>query len=193
MNDFSTEIYSTSLNEEQNSIKQMARDFAESEIKPFVMEFDESQEFPTQIFKKMAELGFLGITVQPELGGSGLGYMEYAIIVEEIGRVDPSIGLGVAAHNGLCTGHINRFGSEELRQKYVPMLSKGETMGAWGLTEPGSGSDAGGTLTFAIQDGNEWVINGSKNFITHGSVGNVAVIMAVTDKEKSKWNLSIRC
>ena len=110
------------------------------------------------------------------LGGSGLGYMEYAIIVEEIGRVDPSIGLGVAAHNGLCTGHINRFGSEELRQKYVPMLSKGETMGAWGLTEPGSGSDAGGTLTFAIQDGNEWVINGSKNFITHGSVGNVAVI-----------------
>ena len=190
MNDFSTEIYSTSLNEEQNSIKQMARDFAESEIKPFVMEFDESQEFPTQIFKKMAELGFLGITVQPELGGSGLGYMEYAIIVEEIGRVDPSIGLGVAAHNGLCTGHINRFGSEELRQKYVPMLSKGETMGAWGLTEPGSGSDAGGTLTFAIQDGNEWVINGSKNFITHGSVGNVAVIMAVTDKEKKANGIS---
>jgi alkylation response protein AidB-like acyl-CoA dehydrogenase len=175
--------YDTALNEEQLAVRNLARDFAESEIRPVVMEYDESQEFPTEIFRKMAELGFLGITVPTELDGSGLGFVEYALIVEEIARIDPSMALGVAAHNGLCTGHIFRFGSEELKQKYVPRLARGETMGAWGLTEPGSGSDAGGMQTVARRDGNEWVINGSKNFITHGTVGDIAVIMAVTNRE----------
>jgi alkylation response protein AidB-like acyl-CoA dehydrogenase len=175
--------YDTTLSEEQLAVRNLARDFAESEIRPVVMEYDESQEFPMEIFKKMAELGFLGITVPTELDGSGLGFVEYALIVEEIARVDPSIALGVAAHNGLCTGHILKFASEELKGKYVPRLAKGETMGAWGLTEPGSGSDAGGMQTVARRDGNEWVINGSKNFITHGTVGEVAVVMAVTDRE----------
>jgi alkylation response protein AidB-like acyl-CoA dehydrogenase len=138
----------------------------------------------------MAELGFLGITVPTEYGGAGLGFVEYALIVEQIGRVDPSIALGVAAHNGLCTGHIFRFGSEELRRKYVPRLATGETMGAWGLTEPGSGSDAGGMQTVARRDGNDWIVNGSKNFITHGSVGEIAVIMAVTDREKGASGIS---
>ena len=175
--------YDTALNEEQLAVRNLARDFAESEIRPVVMEYDESQEFPAGIFRKMAELGFLGITVPTELDGSGLGFVEYALIVEEIARIDPSMALGVAAHNGLCTGHIFRFGSDELKQKYVPRLARGETMGAWGLTEPGSGSDAGGMQTVARRDGNEWVINGSKNFITHGTVGDIAVVMTVTDRE----------
>jgi hypothetical protein len=175
--------YDTALSEEQLAVRNLARDFAESEIRPVVMEFDESQEFPTEIFKKMADLGFLGITVPAELDGSALGFVEYALIVEEIGRIDPSMALGVAAHNGLCTGHILKFGSEALKAKYVPRLAKGETMGAWGLTEPGSGSDAGGMQTVARRDGNEWVINGSKNFITHGTVGDIAVVMTVTNRE----------
>lgn len=177
-------LYDTTFSEEQLAVKQLARDFAENEIRPVVMQYDESQEFPSDVFAKMAELGFLGITIPAEYGGSELGFVEYAIIVEEIARVDPSMALGVAAHNGLCTGHIYRFGSELLRQKYVPRLSRGETMGAWGLTEPGSGSDAGGMQTVARRDGDDWIVNGAKNFITHGTVGDVAVIMAVTDREK---------
>ncbi len=183
-------VYDTRLSEEQEAIRQLARDFAENEIRPIVMEFDESQEFPTEIFRKMADLGFLGITVDAGMGGSGLGFLEYALIVEEIARVDPSIALGVAAHNGLCTGHINRFSSDELRAKYVPRLASGETMGAWGLTEPGSGSDAGGMQTVGRRDGEDWIISGSKNFITHGSVGNIAVIMAVTDREKGAHGIT---
>lgn len=182
--------YDTTLSDEQIAVRDLAGDFADREIRPIVMEYDESQEFPTEIFKKMAELGFLGITVPTEYGGAGLGFVEYALIVEQVGRVDPSIALGVAAHNGLCTGHIFRFGSEELRQKYVPRLATGETMGAWGLTEPGSGSDAGGMQTVARRDGNDWIINGSKNFITHGSVGDIAVIMAVTEREKGASGIS---
>lgn len=177
-------LYDTTFSEEQLAVKQLARDFAENEIRPVVMQYDESQEFPSEVFAKMAELGFLGITIPAEYGGSELGFVEYALIVEEIARVDPSMALGVAAHNGLCTGHIYRFGSELLRQKYVPRLSRGETMGAWGLTEPGSGSDAGGMQTVARRDGDDWIVNGAKNFITHGTVGDVAVIMAVTDREK---------
>ena len=177
-------LYDTTFSEEQLAVKQLARDFAENEIRPVVMQYDESQEFPSDVFAKMAELGFLGITIPAEYGGSELGFVEYALIVEEIARVDPSMALGVAAHNGLCTGHIYRFGSELLRQKYVPRLSRGETMGAWGLTEPGSGSDAGGMQTVARRDGDDWIVNGAKNFITHGTVGDVAVIMAVTDREK---------
>jgi len=183
-------VYDTRLSEEQEAIRQLARDFAEHEIRPVVMEYDESQEFPTEIFKKMAELGFLGITVETSLGGSELGYLEYAVIVEEIARIDPSIALGVAAHNGLCTSHINRFSSDELRQTYVKRLATGETMGAWGLTEPGSGSDAGGMQTVARRDGNDWIISGSKNFITHGTVGDIAVIMAVTDRDKGSSGIT---
>ncbi len=182
--------YDTVLSEEQLAVRNLARDFAESEIRPVIMEFDESQEFPAEIFRKMADLGFLGITVPTELDGAGLGFVEYALIVEEIGRVDPSIALGVAAHNGLCTGHILKFGSEELKKKYIPRLARGETMGAWGLTEPGSGSDAGGMQTVARRDGNDWILNGSKNFITHGTVGEIAVIMAVTDREAGASGIS---
>jgi alkylation response protein AidB-like acyl-CoA dehydrogenase len=191
MQDEATSLaYDTRLSDEQIAVRNLARDFAETEIRPVVMEFDESQEFPAEIFRKMADLGFLGITVPTEYDGSGLGFVEYALIVEEIARVDPSIALGVAAHNGLCTGHIFRFGSEELRRKYVPRLARGETMGAWGLTEPGSGSDAGGMQTVARRDGDGWVINGSKNFITHGTVGEVAVIMAVTNREAGASGIS---
>lgn len=182
--------YDTTLSEEQVAVRNLARDFAETEIRPHVMEYDESQEFPHDIFRKMGDLGFLGITVPPELDGSGLGFVEYALIVEEIARVDPSMALGVAAHNGLCTGHILRFGSDELKARYVPRLARGETMGAWGLTEPGSGSDAGGMQTVARRDGDEWVLNGSKNFITHGSVGDIAVVMAVTDREAGAGGVS---
>jgi alkylation response protein AidB-like acyl-CoA dehydrogenase len=182
--------YDTSLSEEQLAVRSLAREFAEQEIRPVVMEFDESQEFPAEIFKKMAGLGFLGSTVPTEYDGSGLGFVEYALIVEEIARIDPSIALGVAAHNGLCTGHIFRFASDELKKKYVPRLARGETMGAWGLTEPGSGSDAGGMQTVARRDGDDWIINGSKNFITHGTVGEIAVIMAVTDREKGAKGIS---
>ncbi|MBC8145505.1 MAG: acyl-CoA dehydrogenase family protein, partial [bacterium] len=129
--------YDTELSAEQIAIRDLARDFAEREIRPVIMQFDESQEFPTEVFKKMAELGFLGIMVPAEYGGVGLGSIEASIIIEEISRVDPSIGLGVAAHNGLCSGHINKFASDTLKQKFLPRLASGETMGAWGLTEPG--------------------------------------------------------
>ncbi len=182
--------YDTALSDEQLAVRNLARDFAESEIRPVVMEFDESQEFPAEIFRKMAELGFLGITVPTEYDGAGLGFVEYALIVEEIARIDPSMALGVAAHNGLGTGHIFKFGSEELKRKYVPRLARGETMGAWGLTEPGSGSDAGGMQTVARRDGDGWILNGSKNFITHGTVGEIAVIMAVTDREAGARGIS---
>lgn len=173
--------YSFELSEQQELIRQTARDFAESEIRPHVLEWDEAQHFPTDVFRKMGELGFLGIMVPEELEGAGLGPIEYALVVEEISRVDPAVGLGVAAHNGLCTNHILLFGSDDIRSRYIPDLASGRTMGMWGLTEPGSGSDAGGMRTTAVRDGDSWVINGSKNFITHASVGRTAVIMAVTE------------
>jgi len=176
--------YDTQLSEEQLAVRDLARDFADQEIRPVVMQYDESQEFPADIFRKMAELGFLGIMVPTEYGGAGLGSLEASLVIEEIARVDPSVALGVAAHNGLCSGHILNFASDELKSTYLPRLATGETMGAWGLTEPGSGSDAGGMQTVARRDGNEWILNGSKNFITHGTVGEIAVVMAVTDREK---------
>ena len=178
------------LSEDQEALRQHIRTFVEEEIKPVALQFDESQEFPTDIFKKLGELGYLGIVMPPEYGGSGLGYMEYAIVVEEVARGCPAIALGVAAHNGLCTSHIYRFGSDELREKYVKRLATGETMGAWGLTEPSAGSDAGGTRTTAVRDGDDWILNGSKNFITHGNVGDIAVVMAVTDPSKGKSGIS---
>lgn len=170
--------------EQVTMIQQMAREFAEKEIKPTVMHYDETQEFPKEIFSKLAELGFLGITFPEEYNGAGLSALESAIIIEELARVDPSTALGVAAHNGLCTNHIFLFASDELKKKYLPDLCSGKKLGGWGLTEAFSGSDAGGMRTVAVKDGNEWVINGNKNFITHGSVGETFVILAVTDKTK---------
>ncbi len=182
--------FSFALAEEQEAVRAAIRDFAENEIRPHVLHFDETQEFPTEIFKKLGDLGFLGIVIPTEYNGSGLSFMEYAIIVEEVARVCPAMALGVAAHNGLCTSHIFRFGSEMLRQKYVTQLATGSTMGAWGLTEPGAGSDAGGTQTTAVLDGDHYILNGSKNFITHGNVGSIAVIMAMTDSSKGKKGIS---
>ncbi|RPI66899.1 MAG: acyl-CoA dehydrogenase [Ignavibacteriae bacterium] len=182
--------FSFDLSEDQEALRQHIRAFVEEEIKPVALQYDESQEFPTEIFRKLGDLGYLGIVMPPEYGGSGLGYMEYAIVVEEVARGCPSIALGVAAHNGLCTSHIYRFGSEELRQKYVTRLATGETMGAWGLTEPSAGSDAGGTKTVAVRDGDDWILNGSKNFITHGNVGDICVVMAVTNPDGGKRGIS---
>lgn len=176
--------------EDQQSIKQVAREFAEGELLPHRMEWDESQEFPREAFTKMAELGFLGILMPTELGGAGLGATENSLIIEEIARVDPSVALSIAAHNGLCSSHINKFASDELRQKYIPALASGEVLGAWGLTEPSAGSDAGGTRTVAVRDGDHYIINGSKNFITHGTVGDTAVIMAVTDRDAGARGIS---
>lgn len=178
------------LTEEVNAIRELARSFADNEIRPVALHFDETQEFPHEIFAKLGELGLLGVLIPTEYEGSGLGYQEYAVIVEEIARACPSIALGVAAHNGLCTNHIFRFASEEIKQKYIPTLATGKTMGAWGLTEPSAGSDAGGTRTTAVLDGDEYVLNGSKNFITHGNVGDIALIMAVTDSSKGKRGIS---
>ena len=190
MTDTNTDSLSFQLTEDQQAIRDLARDFAETELKPHRMEWDESQEFPMEAFKKMAQLGFLGTLMPTELGGAGLGAMENAIIIEEIARVDPSVALSVAAHNGLCSSHINKFASDALREKYIPALAKGEILGAWGLTEPSAGSDAGGTRTVAIRDGDHYIINGAKNFITHGTVGDTTVIMAVTDKEKGTRGIS---
>lgn len=190
MSDASTSSIDFSMTEQQTMVRDLARDFAENEIRSVIMQFDESQEFPMEIFKKMGELGFLGIIFPEKYGGAGFGYLEYATIVEELSRVDPSVGLGVAAHNGLCTNHIYLFGSEENKLKYLPNLTTGKIIGMWGLTEPGSGSDAGALKTTAVRNGNEWVINGSKNFITHGTVGETAVILAATNKETGTRGIS---
>ncbi len=178
------------LSDEQESLRAHIRSFVEEEVKPIALEYDESQEFPHEVFRKLGDLGYLGIVIPTEYDGAGMGYMEYALVVEEVARGCPAIALGVAAHNGLCTGHIYRFGSEELRRKYIPRLATGGTMGAWGLTEPSAGSDAGGTRTTAVRDGDHWIINGAKNFITHGNVGDICVVMAVTDPGAGKRGIS---
>ncbi len=165
-------------------VQQLARDFAEKELRPRVMKYDESQEFPFEIAAKLAELGFLGATFPEEYNGAGLSVLDFTILVEEISKVDPSVGLSVCAHNGLCTSHIFNFGSEEQKKKYLPDLCSGKKLGGWGLTESSSGSDAGGMKTAAIKEGNNWVMNGGKTFITHGSVGATFVVLAVTDKSK---------
>jgi alkylation response protein AidB-like acyl-CoA dehydrogenase len=184
------ETLSFELTDEQVAIQEAARNFAENEIMPIVMKYDESQEFPMEIFQQMGELGFLGILIPSEYGGSELGYIEYSLIVEEIAKACPAIALGVAAHNGLCMNHIFQFASEEIKRKYVPEMAEGKVLGAWGLTEPGSGSDASGMQTVAERDGDHYIINGSKNFITHGNVGKTAVIMAVTDRSKGNKGIS---
>ncbi|RNL85676.1 acyl-CoA dehydrogenase [Sinomicrobium pectinilyticum] len=169
--------------ETHQMVKASAREFAEQYIRPHIMEWDEKQVFPVELFKKAGEFGFMGVLVPEQYGGSGLGYHEYIAVIEEISRVDPSIGLSVAAHNSLCTNHILEFGSEEQKQKWLPKLATGEWIGAWGLTEHNTGSDAGGMSTTAVKDGDEWVLNGAKNFITHGKSGDVAVVIVRTGEK----------
>lgn len=169
-------------------VGQTARDFALQHIKPHFMKWDESQEFPLEVFKKLGELGMMGVLVPEEYGGAGLSYYEYIEIIQEISKVCGSIGLSVAAHNSLCTGHIMLFGNEEQRRKYLPKLASGEFIGAWGLTEPNTGSDAGNMKTTAILEGNEWILNGTKNWITHGISGNVAVVIARTGEPRTSGN-----
>jgi alkylation response protein AidB-like acyl-CoA dehydrogenase len=178
------------FSEELLEIKRIARDFAENEIRPHVMEWDENQTFPHDVVRQLAGLGFLGILIPTEYGGAGLGHVEYVTVVEELSRVDGSIGISVAAHNSLCTGHIYNFGSEDQRQRFVVPLAKGEKIGAWSLTEPEAGSDAGGTQTVARRDGNGWILNGQKTFTTHGTYGDICVAMAVTDKSAGHHGIS---
>lgn len=178
------------LNEEQLHLKKSVREFAEREIAPHVMEWDEAGEFPLATIKELGKLGLLGIIFPSEYGGADMGYVEYVTAVEELSRVDGSIGIIVAAHTSLCTNHIFIAGSDEQKKKYIPKLAAGEFIGAWGLTEPGSGSDAGGARCNAIRKGNQWVINGTKTFCTNGHYADVVVVIAVTDKAAHTHGLS---
>ncbi|WJS96624.1 acyl-CoA dehydrogenase family protein [Flavobacterium johnsoniae] len=170
-------------NETQLMIAQSIKDFAEKNIKPYIMEWDEAQIFPIPLFKQLGEMGFMGVLVPEEYGGSGLGYHEYVTVIEEISKVDPSIGLSVAAHNSLCTNHILTFGNEEQKKKWLPKLATAEHLGAWGLTEHNTGSDAGGMNTTAVKDGDHWIVNGAKNFITHAISGDIAVVVVRTGEK----------
>ncbi len=179
-----------SYSPEQVHLRKAVREFAEAEIGPHVLEWDEEQIFPLDAIKKAGELGFMGAIFPEELGGSGLGYIEYAIIIEELSRVDPSVGLIVAAHNSLCTNHIYLAGTHEQKQRYIPKLATGEWIGCWSLTEPEAGSDAAGTRTQALKHGECWVINGSKTFTTNAQYADVCVAMAVTDRGSSQHGIS---
>ncbi len=178
------------ITESMRMVSESARSFAEKEIRPNIMKYDESMEFPLEVVKKLGELGFMGVIFPEEYGGAGLGYLEYVCVIEEISRVDPSVGLTVAAHNSLCSNHIFTFGNEAQKKKYLTDLTTAKKIGAWALTEPSSGSDAGGMLTTAVKDGDFYVLNGSKNFITHGSVGQTAVVMANSNKALGKKGIS---
>lgn len=169
-------------------VAQTAKDFANQYIRPHVMEWDETQEFPVSVFKEMGKLGLMGVLVPEEYGGSGLSYTEYVTVIGEIAKVCGSIGLSLAAHNSLCTGHILTFGNEEQKKKYLPKLATAEYIGAWGLTEANTGSDAGNMKTTAVKDGDEWILNGTKNWITHGISGDVAVVIARTGEPRTKDN-----
>ncbi|MEO6454067.1 MAG: acyl-CoA dehydrogenase family protein [Ginsengibacter sp.] len=169
-------------------VAQTARDFALQYIKPHVMEWDETQEFPVHIFKELGKLGLMGVLVPEKYGGSGLSYFEYSVVIQEIAKVCGSVGLSVAAHNSLCTGHIMLFGNEEQKNKYLPKLATAEHIGAWGLTEPNTGSDAGNMKCTAVKDGNDWVLNGTKNWITHGISSDVAVVICATGPARTKDN-----
>lgn len=171
------------LGETHKLISASARDFAQQYIAPHVMDWDERQFFPKELLHQAGDMGFMGILVPEIYGGAGLGYFEYTAIIEEISKVDPSIGLSIAAHNSLCTNHILSFGDEEQKQRWLPKLATGEWIGAWGLTEHNTGSDAGGMNATAVQDGDEWIITGTKNFITHGSSGDIAVIIVRTGEK----------
>jgi alkylation response protein AidB-like acyl-CoA dehydrogenase len=179
-----------SLTEEQQLLKKTVRDFAEAEIGPHAREWDEKQEFPREVFAKLGELGLMGVVWPAEYGGSDMSTLDYAIVMEELSRVDAGVALSVAAHNSLCSGHIFLAGSEEQKKKYLAPLARGEKVGCWGLTENSAGSDAGGTKTTAVRDGADWVLNGSKTFITNGRVADTAVVMAVTDRAREKKGIS---
>jgi alkylation response protein AidB-like acyl-CoA dehydrogenase len=179
-----------SLTDEQQQLRRTVREFAESEIAPHVMEWDETSQFPSELIPKLAEMGFLGVIFPEEQGGAGMGYIEYAIIIEELSRVDGSIGIIVAAHNSLCTNHIWKFGTAEQKKKFLEPLAHGEKLGCWSLTEPEAGSDAGGTRTVAVKKDGGWVINGSKTFTTNGHYADVCVAMAVTDPGKKHHGIS---
>jgi len=176
--------------DEQKQLRKSVREFAGDEIAPHVMEWDESSHFPSEILPKLAEMGLLGVIFPEEYGGAGLGYVEYATVIEELARVDGSVGLFVAAHNSLCSNHIYKFGSEEQKRKYLVPLAQGKKLGAWSLTEPEAGSDAGGTRTTAVRDSKGWILNGSKTFTTNGTYADICVAMAVTDKSKDSHGIS---
>jgi alkylation response protein AidB-like acyl-CoA dehydrogenase len=174
----------------QSHIIDMVRDFANKHIRPKMMEWDETQKFPVELFHQLGELGLMGVLVPTEYGGSGLSYFEYITVVSEIAKVCGSIGLSVAAHNSLCTGHILYFGNEEQKKKYLPKLATGQVIGAWGLTEANTGSDSGNMKCTAVRDGNDWILNGTKNWITHGITGEVVVVLARTGEPRAKNNIT---
>ena len=176
--------------EQHDLLRRAIREFAETDIKPRVMEWDEAQHFPAELLPRLGDLGLMGIQIPEAYGGAGMTAVDYCICIEELARVDPSVALTVAAHNGLCTAHIYMFGSESQKQRWVVPLARGEMVGAWGLTEPTAGSDAGGTQTRAVRQGDEWVLNGAKTFTTHGRVGQVMVAMAVTSREQQHHGIS---
>jgi alkylation response protein AidB-like acyl-CoA dehydrogenase len=178
------------LSEEQKQIKFSVREFAEAEIAPHVMEWDESQHFPIELQPKLAELGLMGVLFPEQYGGAGMGYVEYATIIEELSRVDGSVGISVAAHNSLCSNHVYLFGTEAQKEKYLAPLARGEHLGAWGLTEPSAGSDASGTRTTAVRSNGGWLINGSKNFITHAIHADTCVAFAASDRAKHKKGIT---
>jgi len=178
------------LNEEQKMLKESIKEFAQKEIQPLIKEYDEKGKWPDKLTKKLGEMGLLGIIIPQEFSGAGYSYIDYVIILEEISKVDPSVGLVVAAHNSLCSNHINLFGTEAQKRKYLTRLASGQTLGAWGLTEPGAGSDAAALKTRAEKKGNYWLLNGTKLFITNGSVAEITVVMAVTDPSKGRNGIS---
>ncbi len=178
------------LSDDQLAVRKMVREFAESEIAPHVMEWDEAQVFPREVIARLGDLGMLGVIIPEAYGGAGLSYIDYIGVIEELSRVDGSVGISIAAHNSLCTNHLFMFGTEEQKRRWVTPLAQGKAIGAWGLTESEAGSDSKGTKTTAVLDGNQWVLNGSKNFITHGSVGDTAVLLAVTDKAAGTHGIS---
>jgi alkylation response protein AidB-like acyl-CoA dehydrogenase len=177
-------------NENQKLISEMIRSFSAKEIVPNIKEWDDNQIFPVHVFKKLGKLGLMGVLVPQEYGGSGFGYAEYVTAIEELAKVDPSIGLSMAAHNSLCTGHIMQFGSEEQKKKYLPKLASSEYLGAWGLTEHNTGSDSGGMSTTAVKDGEDWLLNGAKNFITHAISGDVTVVIVRTGEKGDSKGMS---
>src|SRR5215469_4467705 len=178
------------LSDEQQQLRRSVREFAEREIAPHVMQWDEASQFPLEIIKELGRLGFLGMVFPTEYGGAGMGYVEYVLAIEELSRVDGSIGIIVAAHTSLCSNHIFAAGNEDQKRKYIPKLASGEFIGAWGLTEPGSGSDAGSARMTAVRKGNNWVLNGTKTFCTNGHYADVVLVLAVTDRAARTHGLS---
>src|SRR5258708_3967793 len=178
------------LSEEQTLLRRSVREFAETEIRPHVTEWDQAQHFPIELVPKLGALGLMGIQFPDAYGGAGMSAVDYCICIEELARVDPGVSLSVAAHNGLCTGHIFLFGTEAQKQAFVVPLARGEKIGAWGLTESTSGSDAAGMRTSAVRDGDAWILNGAKTFTTHGRVGDVMVAMAITDRAAGSKGIS---